>query len=151
MPVTNKKTEQDFADAAHEQSMAWARLKTPELGKGQLEKIGWTDEARAAALEARERAEYHQEMGNKHGNIAANLGRQSGSRDEANLHEDAANAHFRAADRYNSLHQFYEQNRDYQPPSGRHFEEANALSARANELSAKTGLKGSVKTFAAAK
>ena len=42
-----KKTEQDFADAAHQSSLAWARLKTPELGKA------WSDEAREAAAAAR--------------------------------------------------------------------------------------------------
>jgi hypothetical protein len=67
MPTMKKKTEQDFADVAHQQSLAWARLKEPKLGKAEddqglskaltddeLEKA-WSDEAREASAEARKK------------------------------------------------------------------------------------------------
>jgi hypothetical protein len=75
MPTMKKKTEQDFADAAHQQSLAWARLREPKLGKvvnasEDLYKIGWTDEAREAAAAARSGKGKADKQGWKHFDVA---------------------------------------------------------------------------------
>jgi hypothetical protein len=100
--MTNKKTEQDFADAAHQSSLAWARLKTPELGKGDLAKIGWTDEARAAAMESK--SQHHKYMARVHDDMRHQQGMENPG---LSAHADAREAHTEAAKNYDSAaHKF---------------------------------------------
>lgn len=96
---------------------AHIRARAKELGleselgpsfKDAAIKDAWSDEARAAALEARKRASYHNKMAEKH------IGKQffnSPNKENANKHKAAGNLHLLAANRYEeSANHFIEGN-----------------------------------------